>query len=205
MLITISIEATSASEYKHALQTLSEGLDDTRQVQIAEPSKVAVFKESEKATESKPEVFTKNSYFYHAESDSYVMYKKGEEIPQDADFPICTPISKKEYDAGIKQQKEVAKKSENTTESEASTDSTSDTETSLTGDEDVENSVSATDGKFPDATKDDVIKMMQEAQKAGKLSAVKTALGRFNADKISGLKEEHYSAFMTDLKNLMEG
>lgn len=209
MIITVNIEAETSEEYREGLQALCDGLSQkescTRIDIVQEPCGPA----PEKKAEEKPAVFSKNSYFYHAESDDYLAFKKGEEIPQDADFQICTPIAKKEYDAAIKKQKEESAKK--TEKSAVSTGSTSDTEPSKTGEpaeptenEDVEKDVSATKGAYPDATKADIVAAMQEAQKAGKLSAVKTALGRFNATKISELKEEHFSAFLTDLEVLVK-
>lgn len=44
-------------------------------------------------------------YFYHAESDSYWMIKKGEEIPTGIDVEISIPSSKEEYEAGIAKSK----------------------------------------------------------------------------------------------------
>ncbi|HHY72679.1 MAG TPA: AAA family ATPase [Bacillus bacterium] len=50
------------------------------------------------------EVFEEDSYFYHPESDSYVMYKKGDETPTGIDFAHCEPVTKEEYDEGIFEQ-----------------------------------------------------------------------------------------------------
>lgn len=210
MIITVNIEAETPEEYRKGLQALSDGLSQSESIAVIQTPEL--IQAPEKKADSKPEIFSKNSYFYHEESDSYLSFKKGEVIPQDADFQISTLITKKDYDAGIKKQKEEAAAEKKTGDPAASTDSTSDTEPSKTGEpaeptekEDVEKDVSATQGKYPDATKSDIVVAMQEAQKAGKLSAVKTALGRFNATKISELKEEHFSAFLTDLEVLVKG
>lgn len=66
--------------------------------------KTSTKKKAEK--EAEPEEATANfatedMYFYHAESDSYWMVKKGEEIPKGIDAEVSTPISKEEYEAGI--------------------------------------------------------------------------------------------------------
>lgn len=49
-------------------------------------------------------VFDEDSYYFHPESDSYVMYKKGDVVPDDPDFEHCNPISKEEYEKGIKEE-----------------------------------------------------------------------------------------------------
>jgi len=58
----------------------------------------AVAKAKEKAANSHS-VFKAASYFYHAESDSYLSFKKGDKIPTDPDFEICVGITKAEYEA----------------------------------------------------------------------------------------------------------
>ncbi|WP_159723146.1 hypothetical protein [Enterococcus sp. CSURQ0835] len=62
---------------------------------------------------------------------------------------------------------------------------------------------SATQGKHPNASKKDVQAAMKKAMNDGHREAVKTAFGRFNAEKLSDLKEEDYSAFLTDLEALV--
>lgn len=206
MIITVNIEAETPEEYKKGLQALCDGLGQKENITAGITPEVG---ESEPTKKAKPEVFSKNSYFHNTDDGGLLAFKKGDEIPNG--IYELNVISKKEYDSLLKKQKEetAAKKTE---EPAASTDSTSDTEPSTTGEpaeptekEDVEKDVSATKGDYPDATKADIVAAMQEAQKAGKLSAVKTALGRFNATKISELKEEHFSAFLTDLEVLVKG
>lgn len=92
-----------------------------------------------------------------------------------------------------------------------STDLTSDTEPSTTGEvqeptekvgqEEPEKSITA--GQHPGATKADVQAAMKNAMAKKKRDAILTAFGRFNAGKLSDLKEEDYSAFITDLEVLV--
>ncbi|MDO6448112.1 AAA family ATPase [Oceanobacillus profundus] len=63
-------------------------------------------KRERKKRDPEPDVFDKDSYFFHAESDSYVMFKKGDEVPNDIDFGHCDPVSKEEYEEGIAKQEE---------------------------------------------------------------------------------------------------
>ncbi|WP_086349912.1 hypothetical protein [Candidatus Enterococcus clewellii] len=213
MIITVNIEAETPEEYRKGLQALSDGLSQSESIAVIPTPEL--IQAPEKKSDPVPDYpgFKKTSYFYTPESDSYHVFKKGDEIPEGQTyFELSQSITKKEYDAGIKKQKEEAAAEKKTGDPAASTDSTSGTEPSKTGEpaeptekEDVEKDVSATQGKYPDATKSDIVVAMQEAQKAGKLSAVKSALGRFNATKISELKEEHFSAFLTDLEVLVKG
>lgn len=92
-----------------------------------------------------------------------------------------------------------------------STDSTADTAPSKTGKPESTESApvkeepeekSATPGKYPDATKADVQEAMKKAIAAGRRDAIKTAFQRSNAEKLSDLKPEDYSVFLTDLEIL---
>ncbi|MBY3679129.1 hypothetical protein [Enterococcus faecium] len=104
-----------------------------------------------------------------------------------------------------KKKKATAKKKE-----EVSTASTSDTEPSKTGekvaptetDSETED-VSATADLHPGATKADVQEAMRKAMDKGKRPMIKTCFGRYNAEKLSDLKEEHYGKFITDLETLV--
>lgn len=108
-------------------------------------------------------------------------------------------------------KKEPAKKKKATTKKkeEASTASTSDTEPSKTG-EKVEptetdsetEGVSATADLHPGATKADVQAAMKKAMANGNRDRIKMCFGRYNAEKLSDLKEEHYGKFITDLETL---
>ncbi|MEB7790337.1 hypothetical protein [Enterococcus faecalis] len=108
-------------------------------------------------------------------------------------------------------KKEPAKKKKATTKKkeEASTVSTSDTEPSKTG-EKVEptetdsetEGVSATADLHPGATKADVQAAMKKAMANGNRDRIKMCFGRYNAEKLSDLKEEHYGKFITDLETL---
>lgn len=92
-----------------------------------------------------------------------------------------------------------------------STDSTADTAPSKTGKLEPTESApvkeepeekSATPGKYPDATKADVQEAMKTAIAAGRRDAIKTAFQRSNAEKLSDLKPEDYSVFLSDLEIL---
>ncbi|HBC4463691.1 TPA: hypothetical protein KER80_000754 [Enterococcus faecalis] len=109
-------------------------------------------------------------------------------------------VAKKEP---AKKKKATAKKKE-----EVSTASTSDTEPSKTGekvaptDSETEE-VSATADLHPGATKADVQEAMRKAMDKGKRPMIKTCFSRYNAEKLSDLKEEHYGKFITDLETLV--
>lgn len=103
----------------------------------------------------------------------------------------------------VKKKKATAKKKE-----EVSTASTSDTEPSKTGekvaptDSETEE-VSATADLHPGATKADVQEAMRKAMDKGKRPMIKTCFSRYNAEKLSDLKEEHYGKFIADLETLV--
>ncbi|EMJ5457616.1 hypothetical protein OP565_003274 [Enterococcus faecalis] len=104
-----------------------------------------------------------------------------------------------------KKKKATAKKKE-----EVSTASTSNTEPSKTGekvaptetDSETEE-VSATADLHPGATKADVQAAMKKAMANGNRDRIKMCFGRYNAEKLSDLKEEHYGKFITDLETLV--
>ena len=102
-----------------------------------------------------------------------------------------------------KKKKATAKKKE-----EVSTASTSDTEPSKAGekvaptDSETEE-VSATADLHPGATKADVQAAMKKAMANGNRDRIKMCFGRYNAEKLSDLKEEHYGKFITDLETLV--
>lgn len=60
-------------------------------VKSAEPSKI----------EKEPRKFKRDAYYYHPESDSFVKFEKGDEVPDDLDFGHCNPVTKEEYEKGI--------------------------------------------------------------------------------------------------------
>lgn len=193
-VINLSINAETPEELKKVLA----GLVDfpVGKIEVKGGVVTKEVKEKEVNTASgEPEVFKRASYFYHPESDAYLAFKKGEEIPTGNDFHYCESITKKEYDAGIKKQQAVKE--------EGSTDSISDTEPSKTGTKEPTEEKSITVGQYPDATKADVQKAMKSAMEKGKRAAIKTAFGRFNAERLSDLEEEDYSAFLTDLEALV--
>ncbi|EMW6109573.1 hypothetical protein AAFD34_001548 [Enterococcus faecalis] len=102
-----------------------------------------------------------------------------------------------------KKKKATAKKKE-----EVSTASTSDTEPSKTGEKVVPTDseteeVSATADLHPGATKADVHAAMKKAMANGNRDRIKMCFGRYNAEKLSDLKEEHYGKFITDLETLV--
>lgn len=106
---------------------------------------------------------------------------------------------KKTTKAKKDQAQEKAASMEKTSEEKAS--STSKKETKLK--EDIEPEKSITEGQHPNATKADVQALMKKAMDGGHRPQIKTAFGRFNAGKLSELKEEDYSAFITDLEALI--
>lgn len=103
----------------------------------------------------------------------------------------------------VKKKKATAKKKE-----EVSTASTSDTEPSKIGEKVVPTDseteeVSATADLHPGATKADVQAAMKKAMANGNRDRIKMCFGRYNAEKLSDLKEEHYGKFITDLETLV--
>ncbi|MEQ7304147.1 hypothetical protein [Enterococcus avium] len=126
-----------------------------------------------------------------------------------------TPVLQKAVDevAEKKQQKKTSKaKKEQTEEKAASTEKISEEKASSikkddkkaeTKPADDEPEKSITEGQHPNATKADVQAAMKKAMDGGHRPVVKTAFDRFNAGKLSDLKEEDYSAFITDLEALV--
>lgn len=94
MNITINIQAP---ELAHAIETLAIAIGCT-------VDKIGVgqaIQEAVNQAPTNPEVFEKDSYFYHPESESYAMWKKGQVIPHtDPDFNLCYEVTKEEYDKG---------------------------------------------------------------------------------------------------------
>ncbi|MDN3136754.1 hypothetical protein P1P57_13995 [Enterococcus faecalis] len=120
-----------------------------------------------------------------------------------ADKKATEEVEKAAKKEPAKKKKATAKKKE-----EVSTASTSDTEPSKTGekvaptDSETEE-VSATADLHPGATKADVQAAMKKAMANGNRDRTKMCLGRYNAEKLSDLKEEHYGKFITDLETLV--
>lgn len=118
--ITVSINVDSAEELIGTIQSLATAMPSSpvseKVVKADAPVKESV-KESEKQKEE-PKKFTKASYFYHPESDSYLAFKKGDLVPNTADFAHCTSITKKEYEEGIAAQQEKETKKEEKTSTE---------------------------------------------------------------------------------------
>ncbi|HGW2922863.1 TPA: hypothetical protein ACNKKL_002042 [Enterococcus faecalis] len=120
-----------------------------------------------------------------------------------ADKKATEEVEKAAKKEPAKKKKATAKKKE-----EVSTASTSDTEPSNTGekvaptDSETEE-VSATADLHPGATKADVQEAMRKAMDKGKRPMIKTCFSRYNAEKLSDLKEEHYGKFITDLETLV--
>ncbi|HBE2193111.1 TPA: hypothetical protein KL281_003211, partial [Enterococcus faecalis] len=109
-----------------------------------------------------------------------------------ADKKATEEVQKAAKKEPAKKKKATAKKKE-----EVSTASTSDTEPSKTGekvaptDSETEE-VSATADLHLGATKADVQEAMRKAMDKGKRPMIKTCFSRYNAEKLSDLKEEHY-------------
>lgn len=120
-----------------------------------------------------------------------------------ADKKATEEVEKAAKKEPAKKKKVTAKKKE-----EVSTASTSDTEPSKTGekvaptDSETEE-VSATADLHPEATKADVQAAMKKAMANGNRDRIKMCFGRYNAEKLSDLKEEHYGKFITDLETLV--
>ncbi|EGO5844393.1 hypothetical protein [Enterococcus faecalis] len=120
-----------------------------------------------------------------------------------ADKKATEEVEKAAKKEPAKKKKATAKKKE-----EVSTASTSDTEPSKTGekvaptDSETEE-VSATADLHPGATKADVQAAMKKAMANGNRDRIKMCFSRYNAEKLSDLKEEHYGKFITDLETLV--
>ncbi|HAP4773690.1 TPA: hypothetical protein IUW98_001360 [Enterococcus faecalis] len=122
-----------------------------------------------------------------------------------ADKKATEEVEKAAKKEPAKKKKATAKKKE-----EVSTASTSDTEPSKTGekvaptetDSETEE-VSATADLHSGATKADVQAAMKKAMANGNRDRIKMCFGRYNAEKLSDLKEEHYGKFITDLETLV--
>ncbi|WP_429863582.1 hypothetical protein [Enterococcus faecalis] len=122
-----------------------------------------------------------------------------------ADKKATEEVEKAAKKEPSKKKKATAKKKE-----EVSTASTSDTEPSKTGekvaptetDSETEE-VSATADLHSGATKADVQAAMKKAMANGNRDRIKMCFGRYNAEKLSDLKEEHYGKFITDLETLV--
>ena len=131
------------------------------------------------------------------------------EVTQSLNVPTAKIVEATEKELEKVAKKEPAKKKKATTKKkeEASTASTSDTEPSKTGekvaptDSETEE-VSATADLHPGATKADVQAAMKKAMANGNRDRIKMCIGRYNAEKLSDLKEEHYGKFITDLETL---
>ncbi|ELU9043570.1 hypothetical protein SD650_001352 [Enterococcus faecalis] len=121
-----------------------------------------------------------------------------------ADKKATEEVEKAAKKEPAKKKKATAKKKE-----EVSTASTSDTEPSKTGekvaptDYSETEEVSATADLHPGATKADVQAAMKKAMANGNRDRIKMCFGRYNAEKLSDLKEEHYGKFITDLEALV--
>lgn len=59
-----------------------------------------------------PKKFKRDAYYFHPESDSFIEFKAGQEVPSDIDFGHCNPISKEEYEKAIKEQQNSDKEGE---------------------------------------------------------------------------------------------
>ncbi len=66
----------------------------------------------EDSKEDEPKKFSRASYYYHEESDSYLAFKKGDEVPTEPGFTDAKAISKKDYDKGIAEQKKAEEEPE---------------------------------------------------------------------------------------------
>ncbi|MGK9298936.1 UNVERIFIED_CONTAM: hypothetical protein QQF86_05435 [Melissococcus plutonius] len=195
--INLTIEADSATEMKEILSQLATG----NVVEVTQSLNVP--------TEN---IATETMYFEHDASGEFIKVKKGESL-EFLEKDYFDPRTKEQYQEFINKEKaakkEPAKKKKAATKKkeEASTVSTSDTEPSKTGekvaptDSETEE-VSATADLHPGATKADVQAAMKKAMANGNRDRIKMCFGRYNAEKLSDLKEEHYGKFITDLETL---
>lgn len=133
------------------------------------------------------------------------------EVTQSLNMPAkkVAEDAKKELEKVTKKEPAKKKKVATKKKEEAYTESTSDTEPSKTGEKvaptetDSETGeVSATADLHPGATKADVQAAMKKAMANGNRDRIKMCFGRYNAEKLSDLKEEHYGKFITDLETL---
>lgn len=111
--ITVSINVDSAEELSSTILELAATLGPNKASVIDQ--KITTKSEGvqdEKVEKEEPQKFTKASYFYHPESDSYLAFKKGDLIPNNLDFGQCNEITKKEYDKGVADQEKAATKEE---------------------------------------------------------------------------------------------
>lgn len=198
--INLAIEADSATEMKEILSQLATG------------SVVEVTQSLYVPTEN---IATETMYFEHDASGEFIKVEKGESL-EFLEKDCFDPRTKEQYEEFINKEKaakkEPAKKKKATAKKkeEVSTASTSDTEPSKTGEKaaltetDLETEeVSATADLHPGATKADVQAAMKKAMANGNRDRIKMCFGRYNAEKLSDLKEEHYGKFITDLEALV--
>lgn len=121
-------------------------------------------------------IATETMYFEHDASGEFIKVEKGESLEfleKDCFDPRTTEPSK-------------------TGEKVAPTETDSETE-----------EVSATADLHSGATKADVQAAMKKAMANGNRDRIKMCFGRYNAEKLSDLKEEHYGKFITDLETLV--
>ncbi|HFE9853018.1 TPA: hypothetical protein ACGBG5_003593 [Enterococcus faecalis] len=195
--INLNIEADSATEMKEILSQLATG----NVVEVTQSLNVPTEK-----------VATETMYFEHDASGEFIKVEKGESL-EFLEKDCFDPRTKEQYEEFINKEKtakkEPSKKKKATAKKkeEVSTASTSDTEPSKTGekvaptDSETEE-VSATADLHPGATKADVQAAMKKAMANGNRDRIKMCFGRYNAEKLSDLKEEHYGKFITDLETL---
>lgn len=55
-------------------------------------------------------LFKRDAYYFHPESDSFLEFKVGQEVPVGGDFALCNPITKEEYEKGIEEEKQNTQK-----------------------------------------------------------------------------------------------
>jgi len=87
----------------------SEFIEEIKEAQDGRVSKSSEEKpkksRKKRPNELEDSVFERTTYYYHPESDSYVKFKKGDEIP--SDFDGSNEITKEEYEGGLAEQEEV--------------------------------------------------------------------------------------------------
>ncbi|MCJ0932576.1 hypothetical protein MST22_15620 [Virgibacillus halodenitrificans] len=131
----------------------------------------------EKEDSKEPDTFKKASYFYHSGSDSYLAFKKGDEVPTDPDFLDSDSITKKEYDKGVAEQKKAEEPEE---KKEDSSDEKSD--------------------EAP--TVEEVRAKTAEVAKAGKKEEIKDLLAELGVSAVSKIPEDQRAEYLEKLAEL---
>lgn len=116
--MTIDVNINVSDAFVGAVNKLADAINGAKPVRITEAVSTAQVGEYVKAMKEQPLTFMPedvkevkepepvkadtDKYYYHAESDSYFMIKKGEDIPTgDPDFELSIEISKEKYEGAV--------------------------------------------------------------------------------------------------------